>query len=87
MNMNKPSDETLKQGRNRSWLLVKFAENMIPWIREVSRISAVDEYGTSLIWKSISKSIEYRFQRFVGLHFGTQNILNKTKKTYFGIRF
>jgi len=25
MNMNKPPDETLKQGRNRSWLLVKFA--------------------------------------------------------------
>ncbi len=24
MNMNKPPDETLKQGRNRSWLLVKF---------------------------------------------------------------
>ena len=23
MNMNKPPDETLKQGRNRSWLLVK----------------------------------------------------------------
>ena len=23
--MNKPPDETLKQGRNRSWLLVKFA--------------------------------------------------------------
>ena len=22
--MNKPPDETLKQGRNRSWLLVKF---------------------------------------------------------------
>ena len=22
--MNKPLDETLKQGRNRSWLLVKF---------------------------------------------------------------
>jgi hypothetical protein len=25
MNMNKPPDETLKQGRNRSWLLVQFA--------------------------------------------------------------
>jgi len=25
MNMNKPPNETLKQGRNRSWLLVKFA--------------------------------------------------------------
>ncbi len=24
MNMNKPPDETLKQGRNRSWLLAKF---------------------------------------------------------------
>jgi len=26
MNMNKPPDETLKQGRNRSWLLVKYAQ-------------------------------------------------------------
>ena len=26
MNMNKPPDETIKQGRNRSWLLVKFVE-------------------------------------------------------------
>jgi len=25
MSMNKPPDETLKQGRNRSWLLVKFS--------------------------------------------------------------
>ena len=25
MNMNKSPDETLKQGRNRSWLLVKFS--------------------------------------------------------------
>ncbi len=25
MNISKPPDETLKQGRNRSWLLVKFA--------------------------------------------------------------
>ena len=23
MNMNKPPDETLKQGQNRSWLLIK----------------------------------------------------------------
>ena len=26
MNMNKPPDETLKQGRNRSWLLVRIEQ-------------------------------------------------------------
>ena len=29
MNMNKPPDETLKQGRNRSWLLVKNSLNSV----------------------------------------------------------
>ena len=29
MNMNKPPDETLKQGRNRSWLLVKYVLEVI----------------------------------------------------------
>jgi len=28
MNMNKSPDESLKQGRNRSWLLVKFAREV-----------------------------------------------------------
>jgi len=27
MNMNKPPDETLKQGRSRSWLLLKRKES------------------------------------------------------------
>jgi len=31
MNMNKPPDETLKQGRNRSWLLVKFSYDRNPY--------------------------------------------------------
>jgi len=29
MNMHKPPDETLKQGRNRSWLLVNFSDVII----------------------------------------------------------
>jgi hypothetical protein len=29
MDMNKPPDETLKQGRNRSWLLAKFAHQIL----------------------------------------------------------
>ncbi len=35
--MNKPPDETLKQGRNRSWLLVKFVKF------EISEVNVIDE--------------------------------------------
>ena len=32
--MNKPPDETLKQGRNQSWLLVKKSDEILPRIKQ-----------------------------------------------------
>ena len=46
MNMNKPPDETLKQGRNRSWVLVK-------------RCSTAQSSNISIIFPLISSYICY----------------------------
>ena len=49
MNMNKPPDETLKQGRNRSWLLIKLTVKVLLCNDEnIVR----DEYKNSIIFLS-----------------------------------
>ena len=53
MNMNKPPDETLKQGRNRSWLLVKFAP-FDYWITTVSAFSRESVCDCFYIYKEES---------------------------------
>jgi len=53
MNMNKPSDETLKQGRNRSWLLVKFANSEDEILFSMHTIFRIDEikYLADRFWE------------------------------------
>ena len=42
------------------------------YIRQVGRISALEYFRSSLIWKSRSKCVKWRFQKFVGLNFSRQ---------------
>ena len=50
MNMNKPPDETLKQGRNRSWLLVKNYSffHLSPIVGQILMTDQL--FGTSIIF-------------------------------------
>jgi hypothetical protein len=41
MNMDKPPDETLKQGRNRSWLLVKFDDSLTDTSHHTRRVQLI----------------------------------------------
>ena len=48
--MNKPPDETLKQGRNRSWLLVKY-----PSVEQNHRRCVAESVRRRLVEESITK--------------------------------
>ena len=66
---------------------VPFSESMTTWIKQFSPISGVYKPESSLVWNSTSECIEFRFQKFVILNFGTQNFSKKTQKTNYALPF
>ena len=60
MNMNKPPDETLKQGWNRSWLLVNF---------HLSTTTDVSVASSNLNFKTIPQTCVRYFIQAVFIHF------------------
>jgi hypothetical protein len=58
---------------------IPFLGGMYASVTQAGRISVIEKFESSLIWKSTSKCIEYRFQKFVIVNFGSKNFRTRPK--------